>query len=139
MSTATATNNASVELVRSIFEAFGRRDIAYILSCLSPDCAWVCPGEGLPYAGSYTGPQGAADFFQKLAANEEVTLFEPREYFTSGEDVVAVGYEEGRALGTGRGAASNWAMLFHVRDGKVTRWQHHFDTGGYLRAHQGLQ
>ena len=135
MSTATATTSTSVDLVRSIFEAFGRGDIAHILATLTPDCAWICPGEA-PYCGSYTGPEGAGEFLQKLSSTEQITLFEPREYFTNGDDVMVLGYEEGRSIATGKGATSHWAMLFRVRDGKVSRWQHHYDTAAYARAHQ---
>jgi uncharacterized protein len=135
MSTATATTSTSVDLIRSVFHAFGRGDIAYILASLTPDCEWVCPGEA-PYSGTYTGPEGAAEFFQKLAASEQITLFEPSEYFTNGDDVIALGYEEGRSIATGKSAVSHWAMLFRVRDGKVSRWQHYYDTAAYARAHQ---
>jgi uncharacterized protein len=138
MSTASATASASVELVRSLFEAFNRGDIPSILGRVASDCQWVCPAEGLlPYGGTFSGPQGAAEFFQKLGATEVITLFEPREYFTSGDDVVALGYEEGRAIATGRTASSQWAMLFRFRGGQVVEWRTHFDTGAYSRAHQG--
>jgi ketosteroid isomerase-like protein len=135
MSTATATTSTSVDLIRSTFEAFGRGDIAYILANLTPDCTWICPGE-LPYSGAYTGPAGAGEFFQKLGATEQITVFEPREYFTSGDDVMVLGYEEGRSIATGKTVTSHWAMLFRVRNGKVSHWQTHFDTAAYARAHQ---
>jgi uncharacterized protein len=135
MSTATATAGTSIDLVRSMFEAFGRGDIAYILAGLTPDCTWICPGE-CPYSGTYSGPEGAGAFFQKLAATEQITRFEPREYFTSGDDVMAFGYEEGRSIATGKTATSHWAMLFRIRSGKVSHWQTHFDTAAYARAHQ---
>jgi len=133
MSTATESTT-STDLVRSLFEAFGRRDIPFILDRVAADCRWICPGE-MPYSGSYTGPAGAAEFFQKLSAGEEITRFEPGEYFTNGDDVVVLGYEEARALSTGKTAASHWAMIFRVRGGKVTHWQQHFDTGAYARAY----
>jgi hypothetical protein len=133
MSSATATIT-STDLVRSLFDAFSRGDIAEILANVTPDCVWICPGE-CPYSGSYTGPEGAGAFFQKLGATEQITVFEPREYFTNGNDVMVLGYEEGRSIATGKTATSHWAMLFRVRDGKVSHWQSHFDTAAYARAH----
>ena len=127
----------SVELIQSMFDAFGRGDIEFITSRLTPDCRWMVPGEGIPAAGAYTGPEGAAAFFRKMAESEEMTRFEPKEYFTNGNDVVVLGLEECRARATGRTASTNWAMLFRVRDGKVSHFETHFDTAAYVRAHAG--
>ena len=116
------------ELVQSLFEAFGRADIKFILERLAPDCRWVVPGQGIPSAGVYQGPEGAAQFFQKLAATEKVLRFEPHQYFTNGDDVVALGFEENQVISTGKKAESNWAMLFRVRDGLVVYYEAFFDT-----------
>jgi len=132
------STTTSTDLVRSMYDAFGRGDIEFIVSRLSPDCPWIAPGEGLPNAGTYTGPAGAAEFFRKLMASEEIVRFEVREFFTSGNDVIALGVEEARAISTGKTAATNWAMLFRVQDGMVTYFETFYDTAAYLRAHQGL-
>ncbi len=132
--TSTAT---STELVQSLFAAFGRGDIPFILAHLSPDCRWVATGEGLPYAGVYTGPAGAGEFFTRLAASEDITRFEPREYFVNGDDVIVLGFEECRVKSNGKTASTNWAMLFRVRGGLVTYWENFIDTSAYLRAHNG--
>lgn len=130
------TTTNSVELIQDLYAAFGRGDIGYILDHLSDDCRWVSPGDGLPNAGVFEGKAGAAEFFQKLAASEEITRFEPREFFVNGDSVVALGYEESRSKLTGRTAQTNFAMLFRVREGKVSHFEGFFDTGAYARMHQ---
>jgi ketosteroid isomerase-like protein len=134
--TSTAT---AIDQVEEMYAAFGRGDIAYILNCLTPDCEWIAPGQGIPNAGTYTGPQGVAEFFQRLAASEEVTEFEPREFFVSesGEAVVALGHEACRIVGNGRRVSTNWVMRFQLRDGKVSRWESFYDTSAYAAAHRG--
>lgn len=134
--TSTATST-SVELVQSLYAAFGRGDVPYILSRVAPDCDWINAGEGIPAAGHYRGPEGAAEFFQKLAATEDITRFEPREYFVNGDDVVAYGFEECRVRANGKVVSTNWMMLFRVRDGMVTRWESFYNTAGYALAHKG--
>ena len=131
------STSTSVDLVKDLYAAFGRGDIGYILSHLSPDCEWINAGEGIPSAGSYTGPAGVAEFFQKLDAAEEVTRFEPREFFTNGDDVVAYGYEECRIKANGNTVSTNWMMLFRVSGGKVTRWESFYNTSAYAIAHRG--
>lgn len=49
--------------------------------------------------------------------------FEPREYFTAGDDVVAFGSEEVRVRATGKTRSTNWMMLIRIRGGMV--WYFH--------------
>ena len=135
MATPATSTTTSVDIVKSMYEAFGRRDLELIFSRLAPDCRWVCPGEGLPNAGVYTGPAGAAEFFRKLVQSEEITRFEPREFFANGDNVVALGVEEIRVHATGKAASTSWAMLFRFRGGLVTHFEIYLDTAAYLRAH----
>jgi uncharacterized protein len=126
----------TTELVQSLFEAFGKGDIKFILDHLAPDCRWVMPGQGIPIAGVYKGREGVAQFFQKLSETEKVLRFEPHEYFAKGDDVVALGFEENQVISTGKKAVSNWAMLFRMRDGLVAHYEALFDTSASANAHQ---
>ena len=52
-------------LVQSLFAAFGRGDIDFILSHIAEDATWNSPGpSAIPSAGRYSGPAGVADFFR---------------------------------------------------------------------------
>ncbi|MBM3737106.1 MAG: DUF4440 domain-containing protein [Acidobacteria bacterium] len=123
------------ELIQDLFAAFGRGDIPYILDRLTPDCRWIAPGNGIPNAGVYSGPEGASEFFRRLAASENITRFEPREFFAKGDSVVALGYEA-CTTSSGKAVDTEWAMLFRVRDGKVSMFQSYYDTSAYMLAHQ---
>ena len=131
------TTATSVDLVKNLYAAFGRGDIPTILASLTADCQWISSGEGIPNSGHYVGPAGAAEFFQKLAASEDVTRFEPREYFTSGDDVIAHGFEECRIKSNGRMVSTTWMMLFRIRQGKVAYFETVYDTAAYAAAHKG--
>ncbi len=124
------------ELVQDLYGAFTRGDIPFILERLAPNCRWTAPGAGIPNAGIYTGPAGAADFFQKLAASENVTRFEVKEYFERDNNVLALGSETCTALATGKKAETDWAMLFRIEDGKVIEYQAFYDTSAYMLAHK---
>ena len=66
-----------VEVVKQIYEAFGRGDIPGVLSRVTPDVSWVDPGfPDVPYAGVRSGREGVADFFQSLRVHVELTSFE---------------------------------------------------------------
>src|SRR5512147_325848 len=114
----TATSTA-VEVVQSLYAAFGRGDVPFILERVTPDCEWVATGDGLPYSGRYRGPAGVGEFFQKLVAAENITTFEPKEFYSNGDNVVVLGSEACTVIATGKPAKTNWAMVFRLRDGKV--------------------
>lgn len=125
-----------LETVQELFARFAAGDIAAILARVAPDCRWSVPGVGaIPNAGVYTGPSGAAEFFTRLAASEEVTRFEPLEYFTSGETVVVRGYEECRVKPGGAEARTNWMMMFRLREGMLVEYESFYDTAAYAAAH----
>jgi uncharacterized protein len=132
----TATSTA-VETVQALYAAFARGDIGYILERVTPDCAWIAPGAGIPNSGAYSGPQGVAQFFERLAASEEVTRFEPREFFSDESgNVVVLGSEGCRSKLTGKEMNTNWTMVFRIRGGKVAAWESYYDTLAYYTAHQ---
>ena len=126
----------STEMVQNLFAAFGRRDIATVLSFIGADCQWVIPGEGTPVYGRYEGPSGVGQFFQQLAQAEEILQFEPHEYFANGDDVIALGWLESRIRSTGKTAQTNWTMLFRIRDQKVVHYEMFADTAAQLAAYK---
>jgi uncharacterized protein len=49
----------SVEVVRSLYDAFGRGDMAGVLGAMADDIKWY-EAEGLPYGGLYHGGDAVA-------------------------------------------------------------------------------
>src|SRR5438309_12030802 len=71
----------NTEIVKGIYEAFGRGDIPTILNSLADNIEWIVSGheDGIPYAGTYRGREGVGQFFSVLGDNIEYSVFEPRE------------------------------------------------------------
>ena len=114
----------NTELIKGIYDAFGRRDIPALLNSLADDVGWVIPGQedGIPYAGTYHGKESVAQFFTLLAENVDYDLLEPRE-FVAQEDCVAVfGRYEGRVKPSGNAVKCEWAMRWTIKDGKPTHF-----------------
>ena len=58
--------DANIKTVRDTYEAFGRGDIPFILSCCADDVDWQgSDAPEIPYSGKYRGKAGATQFFQK--------------------------------------------------------------------------
>ena len=127
--------SSPIELIQSLFAAFGRGDIEFILAHIADDATWVSTGPGIPSAGVYSGPSGAAEFFRIQHETELVTRFEPREFLANGNTVVALGFEACQVRRTGKAAATSWAMHFRTDGDKVTHVELFYDTATYALAH----
>ena len=124
----------NVQIVKDGFAAYGRGDMQGLLALFADDIEWIVPGEGWPLAGTYRGHAGVADFFQKISAMLEMSLFEPREFVAQGDRVLVVGFERGRVKATNRTFEGHWVWAFTVRNGKVTNVREYIDTLALARA-----
>ena len=119
----------AVRIVQEVYAAFGRGDIPAIVARMSDDIAWKSAGaEGLPIRVDTRGKAAATKWFADLGALDDVKAFEPREYIDGGEHVTALGVYRAADRKTGKIYETEWAHVFTVRGGKVTRWNGFLDT-----------
>jgi uncharacterized protein len=138
MSTATLTDNATT--VGKVYEAFGRRDINYILNTVADNCTWIGTGEGtLPQGGTYKGKE-VVNFFKQLAEHEEFNSFNPISINNINDDeVVAFGNMTVTSKASGNKATSDWVMHWKFNeDGKAVYFHDFFDTAAAYLAEQNL-
>ncbi len=66
-------SNANVDLIQSLYAAFGRGDIATIVNALSSDVDWNVNGrhKDHPLIGTWKGPGEVQKFFQGIAEHQE--------------------------------------------------------------------
>jgi ketosteroid isomerase-like protein len=127
----------NVRTVAAIYEAFGRGDVPAILERMADDVDWE-PGirdTAVPYYQPGRGREHAATFLQQLAANLELTHFEPLA-ICDGGDIVAVPIRySGRIIG---GGDIPMDMECHVwrfdADGRVASFNHVVDLGFHERV-----
>lgn len=120
---------ANIDTVQQIYADFGQGRIPAILERVGPDVEWVNAGPlAVPYARKRRGLDEVSEFFSTLAATVDVQLFEPKEFFAAGDRVVVLGTWSGRAKATGKPFASDWAMAWTVKGGKVTSFRSYEDT-----------
>ncbi len=120
-------------VIESVYEAFQRGDIPFILSQVAPDATWH-QSETLPWGGNYRGPSGAAEFFQKLDAAAETIGFEARENIEYGDEVFSFGVYTGRGRKSGRIASEEWMFRWRVKDGKIVAYESYVDSAAMLEA-----
>lgn len=120
----------ATSLVQRLYEAFGRGDVATLLSYVADDVEWeLAVPAALAYGGRRTTRAQVAEFFAAIPRVDDIHQFEPREFIESADgNVTVLGWEKSTALDTGKDFETDWIHLFTVRDGKVTRWRGFFDT-----------
>ena len=127
----------NVRTVRRLFACFGQGDITGAVDLLSDDVEWQVAGrpEIIPWAGTHLGREQVAWFFTILAETVELQALELRDVITQGDTVVVLGHEQSRVKPTDRTCASDWAMVFTLRDGQIARFQEYHDTDGWAAAY----
>ena len=124
----------SVEVVRGMYEAFGRGDVPAVLGAMAADIEWH-EAEGMPYGGVYHGPDEVAQkvFGPQIEDIPDFALA-PEELIASGDKVAAVVRYTGTGKATGKALNLLVVHVWDVRDGKIARFRQFADAAKYLEV-----
>jgi ketosteroid isomerase-like protein len=124
----------SVEVVRSLYEAFGRGDVPGVLGAMTDDVVWH-ETEGMPYGGVYHGGEEIAkNVFGPITEDLQDFAVIPEEFIASGSTVAVVARYTGTGKETGNTLDLPAVHLWDVRDGKVARFRQFIDTVKFREA-----
>ncbi len=115
----------------AMYDAFLKGDVPTILSNLNPEVKWVVMGNpAVPFAGTFNGLGEVTEFFKQLASTFTFTLFRVEHVVDASESyVIATGYYEFVANGTGKAGQSIWAMTMEFDEqGRVKEFHDIYDT-----------
>jgi ketosteroid isomerase-like protein len=127
---------SNVPLIRGIYEAFARGDIAAVLGAMSPDIEWN-EAENFPYADGnpYRGPDAiVGGIFARLGGEWDGFAAVPDEFLDAGDTVVMLGRYQGIYKATGRAFDAQVAHIWRVEGGKAVRFQQLTDTAQARRV-----
>lgn len=129
----------NVQFAESIYAAFGRGDIEYIVAASDPNIAWISNADPalLPFGGERRGTEGVRSFFRELAANIDTDCYQPRQFFGGPDFVAVLGSSVSRSMGTGDPFEEEWMHLLKVMNGKLTEVRIFHDTHALVQAHFG--
>jgi ketosteroid isomerase-like protein len=113
-------------IVNSAYEAFGVGDIPTVIGLLTDDVAWTSPAT-LPQGGTFTGPGGVLQFFQRVGAAWSSLHLDIESVDEIGDSHV-VGIVRGAGELTG-GAPSGYGAVhvFAIRDDKIASFREFTD------------
>jgi uncharacterized protein len=130
----------NTRLVQQAYQSIKAGDMQALVNALAADVQWQLPEmETVPFAGMWQGREAVGQFFSKVFEVQDVVEFEPEEYIAQGDKVVVLGCFLIRIKATGKDFGSDWAHVWTVKDGKVTRFYEYVDTATISRAHTAAQ
>jgi uncharacterized protein len=124
-----------IEIVRSIYEEFGRGDVPALVARLHPEVeVMVHAPPSVPYAGIRRGPSEVESWFGEMDSAMTFTRMEPETMIASDGRVAVRGSEAGVATATGRSYESAFAHLWTIEDGLVRRMDDFMDSAAVATA-----
>ena len=125
--------------VKQMFTAFDQGNIPAGLDTYAADVDFQSPATKtmqpeMPWSKPRHSRQEVASFFKELAESANPGKMETI-WFTAQDDRVAVeGRNSGTAKSTGRSYEHDWIMVFTLRNGKIVRYRHYYDTADIAGA-----
>lgn len=124
-------------LVQQAYSHFRKGDIPAMLELLSEDIEWELPEiDNVSFSGKRRGKEAVREFFNILAAEQDVVQFTPMEFITQGDKVVVIGHEEWKTKEGGHQFKTDWVHIYTVRNGKFTSFREFLDTAIVAAAHK---
>jgi ketosteroid isomerase-like protein len=119
---------SNLDLIRGMYSAFGRGDVASVLAALAPQVVWI-EADGFPSAGTYRTPDAVLhNVFMRLAAEWDAFAAVPHEYVSDGQTVIAIGSYSATFKATGKAFKAPFAHVWKLREGAVIGFQQFTDT-----------
>jgi ketosteroid isomerase-like protein len=118
---------ASVDVVRNIYDAFGRGDVPAILAALGEDIEWHAP-ENLPHGGEFRGRDAVGRFFAGIGENWQDLTLEIEDLLSGDERVVVLARIRGELRATGEQTGYTAAHAWTVRDGTPVRFDEYVNA-----------
>jgi ketosteroid isomerase-like protein len=122
-----------IEVVKQLIDAFNKRDIVAFAETTTPDFEWITSMAAVE-GEIFWGREGIESYFGRMkdAWEEFITIAE--DYRDVGGRVLLLGRLEGRGLASGVPVSAPLDILYHLRDGKVSRMHSFLDHDEALRA-----
>lgn len=120
----------NLNVIRDMYDAFGRGDIDAVVASLDPKVEWN-EAENFPYADGnpYIGPQAVVEgVFNRLASEWEYWSLDREQFLDAGDYVVVTGRYHATHSKTGKDIRAQFAHVWQLHDGKAVRFQQYADT-----------
>ena len=127
--------NANVAIIKSLYDAFGRGDIPFIMGNMSHGVSFEYEAPAtIPYSGTRHGVEQAIGFFEGIGASEKDMNLVMNQYIASGDEVASFGRYDTTVKSSGKRITTPVAHYWEFKDGKVVRFMNFINTAARADA-----
>jgi uncharacterized protein len=132
----TTKTRSNVEIVADTYEAFGRGDIAAVLSMLDNEVEWHMAEHHIYSTGApLVGPQAVLEgVFARIMQDFDGFTVDVQRIVGCGDTVLAEIRYQATAKATGQTLDAQGAHVFDFRDGRCVRYQQYTDTSHFAEV-----
>ena len=126
----------NVDVIRGAYDAFAAGDVPAVLEAMAPGIEWN-EAENFPYADGnlYMGSDAVVEgVFARLGQDWDFWRLVIENVFDAGDNVVVLGRYQSKHSTTGSDLDAQFAHIWWLEDGKITRFQQYADTAQVLEA-----
>jgi ketosteroid isomerase-like protein len=132
----------NVTIVREFFDTLGRGDLPGVIEFVGEEVDWQSPvtrthPPEIPWSWVRRTKQEVASFFKELGQNVKPEGFELFKISSEDDRVVVEGKNRGTVRKNGRIYEHDWVMIFSIRENKIVRFRHYYDTADLVGAFRG--
>jgi ketosteroid isomerase-like protein len=128
------------QLVMQAYQFYKDKNIKGILDLNDDKVEWIGQeSDYIPFAGSFHGKDQVAKFFSKVDQSQEMLKFEPQTFIAEGDKVAVTGLSRSTVKATGQTYETPWVHIFTIRNGKIVRFENHFNTAAAETAYRSTQ
>ena len=131
----------NVAVVREFFATLEKGDLPGVIQFVEEEIDWQSPvtrshPPEIYWSAIRRTRQEVAAFFNELGQNVKPENFELFKISAQDDRVVVEGKNKGTVRKTGRTYEHEWVMIFSIRDNKIFRFRHYYDTADLVGAFQ---
>jgi len=129
----------NVQIVRGLYEAFGKGDVPGVLSKLADKIEWR-EADNSPYAdrNPYLGPSAVLEgVLMRIVSQWNNFAATPDAILDAGDQVVALGYYSATHKKTGKPLKAQMVHVWNIDAGKAIKFQQYTDTKQWADAVAG--
>lgn len=133
--TMTSTKEKMITLVKNGIDDFLKGNIQAMLDNFTEDINWaIYSNPDVPFAKSYKGKTGTAQFFNELNNHVNFNVFSPGKFYADEDMVFVKVHEVATVKSTGKTYEHQVLMTFKIRDEKICEFFAYGDTAAQSRA-----
>ena len=124
---------SNVDVVKGIYESFGKGDVGAVLGTFDEKIDWQEP-DSVPYEDQI-GPEAVGEnVFGRVLQDVQNFSVTPHEIHEAGDIVFTIGTYRGTGAATGKDFEAAFVHVWRMRDGKAVGFRTYTDTHTWLQA-----